>query len=273
MSFLQGLRDLVGHTAAGRSVLKAASAAAQRLAIGLGAVDTDWGGFRITNLGAPQAGSDACTRTYADGLITSVYKGMGDLDCSANPNYPNATAAYQAWTISAAGKVGGASGLNVDIGDLVVAKSINAGGTQAAVGTSWFIVEHNLVGGLLSSNNLSDLASAATARTNLGLGTAAVSAATDFLPRAAEYSRKSAGAYSLVQGDAGKVVGVDGTTTIPVLTANTQVTVFNDSGSAITVNVDVAMTPKGGAASFSLPSYKAAAFLWVSGTEILIFKQ
>ena len=206
-------------------------------------------------------------------LIASVYKGMGDINCSADPNYPAAATSYEAYTVSAAGKIGGASGVSVDIGDLVVAKVANAGGTQAAVGTSWFVIEHNMVGGLLSGNNLSDLASVSTARANLGLGTAALSAVTDFLPRAAEYSRKSAGAYALVQGDAGKVVSVDGTVTVPVLAANTQITVFNDSAVGITINIDGAMSPKGGTASFTLASYKAAAFLWVSGTEILVFKQ
>jgi hypothetical protein len=73
-----------------------------------------------------------------------------------------------------AGKIGGASGLSVDIGDVYVASANNAGGTQASVGTSWFVLEHNLVGALLSANNLSDLTNVATARTNLGLDTAAL---------------------------------------------------------------------------------------------------
>ncbi len=37
------------------------------------------------------------------------------------------------------------------------------------MGTSWFIIEHNLQGALLTANNLSDLTNAGTARTNLGL--------------------------------------------------------------------------------------------------------
>lgn len=46
-------------------------------------------------------------------------------------------------------------------------------------GTNWFAI--NISGGaLLAANNLSDLFSASTARTNLGLGTAATTAATDY---------------------------------------------------------------------------------------------
>jgi hypothetical protein len=92
----------------------------------------------------------------------------GSTDCSGNPNYPAASKG-DVYGVSVAGKIGGASGVSVDVGDVFIAFADNAGGTQAAVGTSWIVVEHNIVGALLAANNLSDIASPASARVNLSV--------------------------------------------------------------------------------------------------------
>lgn len=111
-------------------------------------------------------------KTFIQNLLVGLLRLQGNTDCSGNPNYPAAVKG-DAYYVTTAGKIGGASGASVDIGDVYACKADNAGGTQGSVGTSWFVIEHNLTGALLAANNLSDVASASTARTNLGLGTAA----------------------------------------------------------------------------------------------------
>ena len=72
-----------------------------------------------------------------------VFKGV--IDASTNPNYP---AASKGWTykISVAGKIGGASGVNVEAGDTIICVTDNAGGTQATVGANWTILQTNIDG-------------------------------------------------------------------------------------------------------------------------------
>jgi hypothetical protein len=87
-------------------------------------------------------------KTYADALIAAndamVYKGV--IDASASPNYP-ASNRGDTYRISVAGKIGGASGPNVEVGDMLVALTDGTvAGTQAAVGAQWNIVQSNLDG-------------------------------------------------------------------------------------------------------------------------------
>ena len=80
--------------------------------------------------------------------IANAVVGLLDLktgtDCSANPNYPAALKG-DAYYVTVAGKIGGAAGTSVDVGDVYAASADNAGGTEAAVGASWFHLEHNLL--------------------------------------------------------------------------------------------------------------------------------
>lgn len=70
-----------------------------------------------------------------------IYKGV--LDCAANPNYPAANAGY-VYIISAAGKVGGASGTDVEVSDMLICNTDNtAAGDEATVGAYWDIVQGN----------------------------------------------------------------------------------------------------------------------------------
>jgi hypothetical protein len=153
--------------------------------------DQDLGGFKLTGLGAPTNPNDAATKTYVDNAVTGLYEFKGSTDCSANPNYPSASKG-DAYVVTVAGKIGGASGVSVDVGDVYFATADNAGGTQASVGASWSVLEHNLVGALLAANNLSDITSASTARTNLGATTAGGNIFTVTNPSAITFLRVNA---------------------------------------------------------------------------------
>ena len=71
-----------------------------------------------------------------------VYK--GGIDASTNPNYPAADAGHT-YKITVAGRVGGASGPQVGIGDTLICNvDGSAVGTHAAVGANWTIVQANV---------------------------------------------------------------------------------------------------------------------------------
>lgn len=73
-----------------------------------------------------------------------AYKGA--TDCSANPNYPAANAG-DTYRVSVAGKIGGASGVNVEAGDMFICHvDSSASGNQATVGTNWDILQTNIDG-------------------------------------------------------------------------------------------------------------------------------
>lgn len=94
--------------------------------------------------------SQKAVKAYVDAAVVGLFDLKGTIDCSSNPNYPTALKG-DAYVVSVAGKIGGASGASVDAGDVIFAFVDNAGGTQASVGTSWDIVEHNLVSALAAS--------------------------------------------------------------------------------------------------------------------------
>jgi len=96
-------------------------------------------------------------KAYVDSAVTGLLDLKGDTDCSTNPNYPSALKG-DAYYVTVAGKIGGASGKTVEIGDVYVAKADNAGGTEASVGTSWFVLNQNLSGVALTSGTLAQFA-------------------------------------------------------------------------------------------------------------------
>lgn len=101
---------------------------------------------RITGLPTPVSDSEASNKKYVDDSIAIAVSGLldykGVLDCSTNPDYPAAVVG-DSYIVSVAGKIGGASGINVDIGDIIICFVANAGGSQAAVGANFNIIETN----------------------------------------------------------------------------------------------------------------------------------
>ncbi len=167
-------------TAAARTVLDDASVSAMLDTLG-GASATGTGGVvraaSPTLTGVPlaptAAGGTSTTQIATTAFVTSSVAGVsgglsyvGSTDCSANPNYPPATKG-DLYIVSVAGKIGGASGIAVAVGDEFVANADNAGGTQAGVGASWIVLAIGNDGLLIAANNLSDIANGTTALSNL----------------------------------------------------------------------------------------------------------
>lgn len=97
-------------------------------------------------------------KAYCDQLIAAanatVYKGA--INCSANPNYPAADSGHL-YRISIAGKIGGASGVAVEAGD--IALCIEDGtdlGDQATVGTKWNVIQANTDGVVIGPATATD---------------------------------------------------------------------------------------------------------------------
>lgn len=105
-------------------------------------------GYTIDTDGTLATNSDArlptqkAVKTYVDAAVVGLLDYKGTIDASANPNYPAASKG-DAYIISVAGKIGGASGESVEAGDFVFARADNAGGTEASVGTSWDVLQVN----------------------------------------------------------------------------------------------------------------------------------
>ena len=105
----------------------------------------------ITGTSATKLISEAGIKAYADALIAAndamVFQGV--IDCSTNPNYPAADRG-DTYKVSVAGKIGGGSGPNVEIGDLLLCiTDSTASGDHATVGANWNISQVNIDGAVV----------------------------------------------------------------------------------------------------------------------------
>lgn len=102
--------------------------------------------------------SQKAVKTYVDGIVAAndamVFKGV--TDCSGNPNYPAADRGHT-YRVSVAGKIGGGSGVNVEVGDMFMCLTDGtSSGTQGAVGSSWTIIQTNIDGAVVGPASATD---------------------------------------------------------------------------------------------------------------------
>ena len=108
-------------------------------------------GTNNTQIASTQFVKTEISATIAS-LDVMVFKGV--IDASTNPNYPAGDAGHT-YRISVAGKIGGASGINVEAGDLVLCLvDGTASGDQATVGTKWNISQVNIDGAVVSNETV-----------------------------------------------------------------------------------------------------------------------
>lgn len=132
-----------GEAQTGTDTAKATTAAGTKAAIDQ-RIDNN-AALGSSTVNAP---SQAAAKAYADGLLDAnnawAYKGV--IDASLNPNYPAASAGWT-YRIGVAGKIGGASGPNVEVGDTITCLvDATVTGTHAAVGANWIILQTNIDG-------------------------------------------------------------------------------------------------------------------------------
>lgn len=112
---------------------------------------------------AANLGTETTDRTTADAGLQSQIDALGDaviyktaIDCSANPNYPAADKGFL-YKVSVAGKIGGGSGPNVEVGDSLICNTDStAAGNHATVGANWDIYQANIDGAVIGPSTATD---------------------------------------------------------------------------------------------------------------------
>lgn len=97
----------------------------------------------IINLKDAVNPQEPITKIQFDTYVSAVGGNRGAIDCSTNPNYP-ASNQGDRWEVTVAGKIGGPSGINVDVYDEIVCVTASASGDQATVGVNFYIVQGNI---------------------------------------------------------------------------------------------------------------------------------
>lgn len=273
---------VTGFSAYGRNLVDDPDAAAARTTLGLGtaataALDTDGTLAANSDTRVP---SQKAIKTYADQLLAAqdamVFKGT--VDCSTNPNYPAADRGHT-YRVSVAGKIGGAAGVNVEAGDILLCLTDGtAAGNQAAVGAQWTIAQANIDGAVIGPASAVDghvvlfdgvtgrlVKSAGAAFTPAGIGLGDVT--NDAQTKAVVVPNTAPSAGQVLVGNAG------GTAYAPVsLSGDASVT----STGAVIVSKINGTTPAAAAVAFlgaPTSANLAAAVTDEEGTGTLVFSQ
>jgi hypothetical protein len=157
-----------GHiSTGGDAIADAVAAGASGLMSGSDKTKLDGIAESANNYSLPTAAADTLGGVkigagidITDGVISVTigdamgYKGA--IDCSENPNYPAANAG-DVYKVSVAGKIGGASGPNVESGDILLCDTDStAAGNHATVGSHWGIQQVNIDGAVIGPASATD---------------------------------------------------------------------------------------------------------------------
>ncbi len=103
---------------------------------------------------AQDTGVGAAVWNLVTSPLTSPLTFKGNIDASSNPNYPASTVG-DVYRITVAGKIGGASGVNVEQFDQVLCIATTPSGDQSTVGANFNITQANIDGAVVSSSTSS----------------------------------------------------------------------------------------------------------------------
>lgn len=156
----------------------------------------DMGANKVTTTYTPADNADLTTKTYVDGILGSATAAATSAANAATSETNAATSETNAANSASAAAASyddfddrwlgaKASAPTVDNdGDALVTGAVYFNTTNDSLyiwtGSAWSAAVFDTNDALFGANNLSDVASAATSRTNLGLGTAATTASTDY---------------------------------------------------------------------------------------------
>ena len=234
--------------------------------------------------------SQAAVKAYADKLTASGLTYKGTQDCSLNPNYP-AGSVGDLYVVSVAGKIGGASGTSVSVGDQFMCETANAGGTQAAVGADWNVV-HSNTGGTVTGPATSTVGDFAQFNstggtvledTGLSLSTdGTLSSASDSLIASQKavktyvdvvsFNNQTGTAYTLVLSDRGKVITMSNASA-NTLTIPTNANVAFPLGSQVIVRqAGAGTTTIAGATGVSVVNPYSSFNLYAQNAQVTLLK-